>query len=101
MIVAIDDNFVVPIPTTMKVSGFFRAAGAAAVAPELRDALARRIGNAAGGWSAVAAGATGHFGVALKAANERDATAGAMADCAKQDSSCRIIAIGPFTVEPK
>jgi adenylate cyclase len=36
----------------------------------------------------------------LGAANEQDAIAGAMADCAKHDSACRVIDIGPFAVEP-
>jgi adenylate cyclase len=35
------------------------------------------------------------------AANEQAAVDGAMADCARQDRSCRVIAIGPFAVEPK
>jgi adenylate cyclase len=45
-------------------------------------------------------GASGHPGLALKAANEQAAAAGALADCAKQDRDCRVIAIGPFAVEP-
>jgi adenylate cyclase len=36
----------------------------------------------------------------LGAAKEQDAIAGAMADCAKHDSACRVIGIGPFAVEP-
>jgi len=100
LIVAIDDSFVVPIPTTMKVVSIFRSASAGAIAPELRDELARRLGNAAGGWTAVATGTGGRIGLMLKAAKEQDAIDGAMADCAKQDRSCRVIAIGPFAVEP-
>ena len=49
----------------------------------------------------VAAGAGGRVGAMLGAANEQDAIAGAMADCAKHDSACRVIGIGPFAVEPK
>jgi class 3 adenylate cyclase len=101
MIVAVDDDFVVPVPTTMKAVGFFRHASPSAIAPGLRDELVRRIGNAGGGWSAVALGAGEKAGLALKAANEQAAIDGALADCAKQDRSCRIIAIGPFAVEPK
>jgi adenylate cyclase len=101
MLIAVDDNFVVPIPTTMKAVGIFRTAGATAVAPELRDDLGRRLGNAAGGWSAVAAGASGQVGLKLTAASEREAIDGALADCAKLDRSCRVIALGPFSVEPK
>jgi class 3 adenylate cyclase len=100
MVVALNDNFVVPVPTTMKVTGFFRAANADAIAPGLRDDVAHRLGNG-GGWTAVAAGAGGRVGVATRAANEQAAIDGAMADCAKQDSSCRVIGIGPFAVEAK
>ena len=101
MIVAVDDEFVVPVPTTMKPVGLFRPASSAAVAPELREDLARRLANTPGGWSAVAVGDGGKIGLGLKAASEQEAINGALADCAKQDRSCRVIAIGPFAVEPK
>jgi len=100
MIVAVNDDFVVPVPATMKAIGFFHPASAGAIAPELRDDVARRLGNGSG-WSAVAAGAGGQVGVMPLAANEQAAVDGAMADCARQDRSCRVIAIGPFAVEPK
>jgi len=83
----------------MKVLGFFQPASAAAIAPDLRDDVARRLANGSG-WSAVAAGASGRVGIMPGAANEPDAIAGAMADCAKHDSACRVIGIGPFAVEP-
>ena len=101
MIVAVDDVFVVPVPTTMKVASFFRPASSGAIAAALRNDLANRLGNGGGGWSAVAAGAGGHPGVMLKAASEQEAVDGALADCANQDRSCRVVAIGPFAVEPK
>jgi class 3 adenylate cyclase len=101
MIIAVDDVFVVPIPTTMKAVGFFRAAGNAAIALDAREDVIRRIGNAARGWNAVAVGATGRPGLMLEAANERAAIDGALANCGKQDRACRAIAIGPFAVEPK
>jgi len=100
MIVAIDNDFVVPIPKTMKAAGFFRPAGATVIAPDLRDNLARQLANG-GGWTAVAVGAGGKIGLTLRAASEQAAVDGAIADCVKQDSSCRVIAIGPFAVEPK
>jgi class 3 adenylate cyclase len=100
LIVAIDDEFVVPIPATMKAAGFFRAASAPTIAPVSREDVAHRLANASG-WTAVAAGADGRPGVMVKAANEQAAIDGALADCAKQDHSCRVIAIGPFAVEPK
>jgi adenylate cyclase len=97
--IAVNEDFIVPVPTTMKVTGFFQSASAAAIAPELRDDIARRLANGSA-WTAVAAGSAGRAGVMLGAANEQDAIAGAMADCAKHDSACRVIGIGPFAVEP-
>jgi class 3 adenylate cyclase len=97
--VAVNDDFVVPITVTMKAIGFFQPLSAPAIAPVLRDDVARRLANASG-WTAVATGAGGQAGVMLGAANEQDAIAGAMADCAKHDSACRVIGIGPFAVEP-
>jgi class 3 adenylate cyclase len=101
VIVAVDDAFVVPIPSTMKVVGLFRAASNPAIAPEARDDLARRLGNATGGWSAIAVGASGRPGLKLRATSERDAIGGALTDCSRLDRACRVVAIGPFTVEPK
>jgi hypothetical protein len=101
LIVAVDDEFVVPIPATMKPIGLFRPATSAAVAPGLREDLAQRLANAPGGWSAVAVGDGAKIGLGLKATSEQKAINGALADCAKQDRSCRVIAIGPFAVEPK
>lgn len=99
-IIALDDSFVIPIPKTVKLAGFFQPAAAQAVAPELRADLARRLGNPGHGWTAVAAGSGGRVGLMLKAASEQQAINGAVADCAKQDRSCRVIAVGPFAVEP-
>ncbi len=100
MLIALNESFVVPVPTTMKVVGFFRPSSATAIAPELRADIARRLGSG-GGWTAVAAGASGHAGITIGAASEKDAVSGALVDCAKLDSACRVIAIGPFAVEPK
>jgi hypothetical protein len=36
----------------------------------------------------------------LKGNNEALAISAALADCAKRDSDCHVIAIGPFTVAP-
>jgi adenylate cyclase len=36
--------------------------------------------------------------MAVKAASEQDAINGALANCAKRDGNCHIIAIGPYTV---
>jgi adenylate cyclase len=101
VIVGFDDAFVVPIPATMKVVGLFRAAGYAAVVPEARDDLARRLGNATSGWNAVAVGANGRPGLMLRAGSEKEAIDGALVDCRRQDRACQVVAIGPFTVEPK
>ena len=99
MIVAVDDRFVVPIPATMKVVGFFRAATNALLAAEKKDDVARSIGNATSGWNAVAAGSEGRPGLALGMADEQAAVDRALTDCSNQDRNCRVIAIGPFSVE--
>src|SRR5579871_4476543 len=101
VIVAVNDAFVVPIPSAMKAVGLFRAAGNPAIAPAARDDVARRLASATSGWSAVAVGASGRCGLVLKAASERDAIDGALMDCSRLDRACRVVAIGPFAVEPK
>jgi class 3 adenylate cyclase len=100
MIVAVDDNFIVPIPTTLKVIGFFKAAGNGVISPEARDDVARQLAEATSGWNAVAVGAAGRPGLGLKAASEQAAVNGALAECVKHDSDCHVIAIGPFSVGP-
>ena len=100
MIVAVDNSFVVPIPVTMKVVGFFNANTSPAVAPEMRSALAEHFANATNAWNAVAVGAGGMPGTALNAADEKDAVEKALASCSKRDRDCRVIALGPFLVEP-
>ncbi len=100
-IVAVDNVFVVPIPTTMKPVGFFNAAADPAIAEEARADVARRLSDSFGGWKAVAVGARGQPGVALSARNERDVTAAALADCAMRDQDCHVVAIGMFSVEAK
>src|SRR5216684_1630984 len=100
MIVAVDDTFVVPVPTTLKVTGFFRAGGNSSIAADARDDVSRKFAGAASGWNAVAVGASLRPGLALKAANEQNAVNEALGDCVKQDSNCHVIAIGPFSVGP-
>jgi class 3 adenylate cyclase len=100
MIVAVDETFVVPVPTLMKAIGFFHPAADSAIAAETRDDVVRKLAEASTGWNAVAVGAQGRPGLGLKASNEQNAVNDALADCAKRDSNCRIIAIGPFTVGP-
>jgi hypothetical protein len=98
MIVAVDDVFVVPIPTLMKAVGFFQTAGNALIAPGSRDGVARRLATGTSGWSAVATGANGLAGVVPDAGSEQSAIEGALADCTARDHGCHVIAIGPFSV---
>jgi adenylate cyclase len=98
-IVAADDNFVVPIPTLLRATGFFHAASNASITPDARDDVVRRLGDGMG-WNAVAVGTAGRPGLGLKAADEQTAVTNALAECAKGDSNCHVIAIGPFTVGP-
>ena len=99
-VVAVDDNFTVPTPTTMKVIGFFRPDRNPTIAADARDDVARRLADAPSGWNAVAVGTAGRPGLALTAANERAAVNAALGDCVKRDSDCHVIAIGPFAVGP-
>ncbi|MCK1388211.1 adenylate/guanylate cyclase domain-containing protein [Bradyrhizobium sp. 21] len=99
MIVAVDDNFVVPIPTLLRITGFFHAASNASIMADSRDEVVRKLGDGMG-WNAVAVGTAGRPGLGLKAADEQTAVSSALADCAKRDSDCHVIAIGPFTVGP-
>ena len=98
MIVAIDDSFIVPLPTTSKVTGFFRADKNASIAADARDDVARKLADALSGWSAVAVGTSGRPGLALHAAGEQSAVSEALGNCAQHDSDCHVIAIGPFAV---
>ncbi|MBV9459924.1 MAG: adenylate/guanylate cyclase domain-containing protein [Bradyrhizobium sp.] len=100
MIVAADDTFVVPVPLLMKPIGFFKVTSNPSIAASERDAVARKLADAPNGWNAVAVGTTGHAGVAVKATSEQNAISDALADCAKHDSDCHVIAIGPFVVGP-
>jgi hypothetical protein len=100
MIVAIDEVFVVQVPATLKVTGFFHAASNASIAADAREDVAHQLAEASSGWNAVASGTSGHPGLALKAASEQNAVGEALDNCAKHDSDCHVIAIGPFSVGP-
>ena len=100
MVVAVDDVFVVPVPTLMKVTGMFRAANNASIVADQRDDVVRKLADASTGWNAVAIGSAGRPGLGLKAAGEQDAINEALGNCVKRDSDCHVIAIGPFTVGP-
>jgi class 3 adenylate cyclase len=100
MIVAVDDALVVPVPTTAKAVGFFRPERNSSIAMDARDEAARKLADASSGWNAVAVGASGRPGLALKAATETSAVSEALGNCAKRDSDCHVIAIGPFSVGP-
>jgi class 3 adenylate cyclase len=100
MVVAIDDAFVVPVPATLKVIGFFHPERNSSIAADARDEVARKLADASTGWNAVAVGMAGRPGLGLKATNEQAAVNGALGDCVKRDSDCHVIAIGPFAVGP-
>jgi adenylate cyclase len=100
MIVAVDEVFVVPVPTTLRVISWFRAASNSSIAADARDDVARKLADASSGWNAVAVGASGRPGLALKAVNETNAVNEALGNCVKHDSDCHVIAIGPFAVGP-
>ncbi|HEX7925399.1 MAG TPA: adenylate/guanylate cyclase domain-containing protein [Bradyrhizobium sp.] len=99
-VVVVDDVFVVPVPSTLRVTGFFKAADSSVIMPGERSDVARKLADATAGWNAVAVGTQGRPGLGLKAENEQVAINAALGDCAKRDSDCHVIAIGPFTVGP-
>jgi adenylate cyclase len=99
MIIAADENFVVPVPTTLKAIGF-RADRHPSIVADARDDLARKLADATTGWSTVAVGTAGRPGLGLKAASEQNAVNDALGNCVKRDSECHVIAIGPFAVGP-
>jgi hypothetical protein len=99
MIVAVDDTFVVPIPTLARAVGFYRPAALIAAHPRARDDVARQLANTTDGWNAVAVGAGGLAGVKVAAGSEQSAIDGALEECGKRDRECRIAVIGPFLVE--
>jgi hypothetical protein len=100
MVVVVDDTFVVPVPTVMKATGFFHPANFPAIAVDAREDVARQLADASSGWNAVAVGVSGRPGLGLKAASEQNAVNEALGNCAKHDSECHVIAIGPFAVGP-
>jgi adenylate cyclase len=100
MVVAVDDVFVVPVPTLMKVTGMFRAANNASITADQRDDVMRKLAEASTEWNAIAVGSAGRPGMGLKATSEQNAINEALGNCVKRDSDCHVIAIGPFTVGP-
>ncbi|MCK1406750.1 adenylate/guanylate cyclase domain-containing protein [Bradyrhizobium sp. 76] len=99
LVVAVDENFVVPIPTLLRITGFFHAASNASIVADARDEVVRKLADGMG-WNAVAVGTAGRPGLGVRAADEQSAVNSALADCSKRDSDCHVIAIGPFTVGP-
>jgi hypothetical protein len=99
MVMGIDDTFVIPIPTLMKVVGFYRLEGLVGVTSDARNEVAHRLADAPNAWNAIAVGAGANVGIAVNADSERSAIDGALADCAKNDQNCRVVVLGPFLVE--
>jgi adenylate cyclase len=100
MVVAVDDVFVVPVPTLMKANGMFHPANNASIATDQRDDVMRKLAGATTGWNAIAVGSAGRAGMGLSATSEQNAVNEALGNCVKHDSDCHVIAIGPFTVGP-
>jgi adenylate cyclase len=100
MVVSVDDVFVVVVPSLLKATGFFHPASNSSILATARDDVARQLGESSSGWSAVAVGTAGRPGLGLRANSEQNAINDALGNCAKHDSDCHVIAIGPFTVGP-
>ena len=69
MIVAVDDVFVVPVPTLMKATGFFRAANNASIVADARDDVARKLGGGIRDGMRSRSASSGRPGLGLKAAD--------------------------------
>jgi adenylate cyclase len=98
IILAVDEVFVLPIPSSMKVVGLVQSGPIDVIAPELRDDVAQRLHNSRTGWNAVAVGASGRAGLKLGAGLEQAAIDGALEACGQRDRDCRVIVLGPFLV---
>jgi adenylate cyclase len=96
LLVAVDDVFAAPIPSSAAVLGPFPAPddGLDAAA---REIVARAYDGA--DWRAVAVG-SGGVGVAVGRGDEAQAAAAALAECRRRAPDCRVHAIGPFRVGP-
>src|SRR5580698_4132747 len=63
LVVALDDTFVVAVPTLARAVGFYRQDALFALRVELRNEVARRLATSNQGWQALALGATGFAGI--------------------------------------
>ena len=99
-IVAVDDVFVVPVPTTLKVIGFFHRTEIPRLQRihETTSRTSSRRRRADGTRSLSVPRAV--RACALKATNEQNGVNEALGNCVRHDSECHVIAIGPFSVEP-
>jgi adenylate cyclase len=99
-VLAVNESFVQPIPSTVKVIGLFEPERS----PLLDDAAKQRLRESylpRGGWKAVALG-NGKVGLAAGRPNEKDAIDQALADCKAQGGEeCALHAISIFTVQGK
>lgn len=117
-VIALNDSFMVPIPATMRVTGFFRPEPLPPFSAQDYKRLAEQY-LMRGGWKAVSLGNDGRMGLSAGLASEQEAIDAAMADCraAKPPSTgpggvaaavlgasqpeCIVFALGIFTVESK
>jgi adenylate cyclase len=96
-IVAVDDSFVTPFPTTTSIAGLFDPAALPLPAPD-RDRLVQAYAGR-GGWKAAALARNARFGVAVGRASEAEAVADALSECrAAEGQDCIVQAIGIFAV---
>ena len=98
MMVALDDVFVVPVPTILKAVGFFQPPTILRSRP--RRGTTWRATRGRVGMERGRGRRRGRPGLALKATSEQNAVNDALGDCARRDSDCHVIAIGPFLVGP-
>jgi hypothetical protein len=93
IIIAVNSTFVVPVPRTFKVTGFYQDRVDRQGNPHARSV------NPTSGWSAVAIGKRGRPIATYGALSEAIAIKDTLTNCEKEDGDCHIVAIGPFSVK--
>jgi adenylate cyclase len=99
MVYAVDGDVVVRVPQRHRISDIFTPEEVARPDAETRSAVERYL--IADDWRAIAMGRTGKLGIVSGRGSEEQAVSDALAACSAAGGvDCRLVAIGPFVVDP-
>ena len=99
VVYSVDDHVVVRVPQRHRVTDIFTPQEAMATGDAERGAVERYL--IADDWRAIAMGTGGRLGIVSGRASEEQAVSDALAACrAAGGANCRLLAIGPFVVDP-